>query len=228
MKQLLNGFILLIFCQIAFAAPKLIRLEYNLTKNGKLVAKVQEKFTQDGKNYHIESVAKGVGLYALMGQRKQISDGKMTKAGLKPTRYQLIRPDNAKKSLDTQFDWANNNLKMQLDDEIREAKLEAGTQDILSLMYQFVLAPPTKDSINLAVTTGKKLRSYQYQVQDKKTPLSTKAGKFSTLKLINAADEIDDQKQLFLAMDKQYIPVKIIINDDGDVLEQTLTRVRLD
>ena len=40
--------------------PKHIQLEYEVTQNGKPFATVKENFTQDGKQYKIESITKGV------------------------------------------------------------------------------------------------------------------------------------------------------------------------
>lgn len=69
---------LFIFDTLAFSKelPSNLELKYELTQNGELVGTVIEKFVTDetGK-YRIESATKGIGLYALFGDRVLISEG---------------------------------------------------------------------------------------------------------------------------------------------------------
>jgi hypothetical protein len=76
-------FLGLLSANLAFALPKNIQLEYELKREGKLFAKVKETFSQNGKQYNIKSVTKGVGVYALLGERVTTSTGAVSKAGLK-------------------------------------------------------------------------------------------------------------------------------------------------
>ncbi|MBA3696873.1 MAG: DUF3108 domain-containing protein, partial [Methylotenera sp.] len=71
-----------IYAQEVFAAakvspPKLIQANYEVTKNGQPFATMKEQFTVTGNTYTIESVSKGVGVYALFGERKLTSTGEI-------------------------------------------------------------------------------------------------------------------------------------------------------
>ena len=157
-------FVSLFYADLAQALPKNVQLEYDVVRDGKLFARVKESFTQNGKQYRIQSITKGVGIYALLGERKLTSTGAVTKAGLKPNHFELHQGKNDNKTLIADFDWAKNTLSMQKKDEKQTEKLSTGTQDLASYAYQFMFNPPLKDDITVAMTTGKKLNVYQYKV----------------------------------------------------------------
>ena len=226
-------FFCLAFCgAMAQAAPKNIQLEYEVTRDGKLFANVVENFSQDGSQYKIESVTKGVGVYALLGERKLSSSGSVTKQGLKPKHFELHQGDNKKKSLISDFDWANNTLNMQVKGEVRTQTLEKGTQDLLSYAYQFMFMPAkarAAQKINVTLTTGKKLDQYQYKVMARGLKLNVANTQFKTLHIANSPASGDDKKQLWLAQDQHYLPVQYKLTDeDGANFEQTLTKLHVE
>ena len=113
MKKLLPSkkwlvFFLFIFDTLAFSKelPSNLELKYELTQNGELVGTVIEKFVTDetGK-YRIESATKGIGLYALFGDRVLISEGIISPEGLKPKHFELHQGNNASKDAIVDFDW---------------------------------------------------------------------------------------------------------------------------
>ena len=234
--KLLFVFMCLLQVSAVYALPKSVQLEYDVARDGKLFARVKEIFTQNGKQYRVQSITKGVGIYALMGERKLTSTGAVTKAGLKPSHFELRQGRNDNKTLIADFDWAKNTLTMQKKDEKHTEKLEAGTQDLASYAYQFMFSlPPKNDNkfadVKVILTTGKKLNTYQYKVMARSA--TTVVGKISykTLQL-SYESEIDktkagqDKKQLWLAQDQFYLPVRYqLTDDDNDTYEQILTKI---
>ncbi len=214
---------------LAFAYPKNIQLEYDVSRNGKRFAKVTESFTQKGQQYHIKSVTKGLGVYALMNQRVLTSTGTVTKAGLKPNHFELHQGKSAKKTLIADFNWAKNVLTVQVKGEHSTEVLEKGTQDLASYFYQFMFNPPTKDEIKLTLIIGKKLNHYQYKVMARGLKLDVAKASYKTLHIANQAAAGDDKKQLWLAQDQYYLPVRYKLTDeDGDSFEQTLTKIHVE
>lgn len=211
---------------IAQAAPKKVTLTYELKRNGQLFANVTEQFSQDGKHYNIKSVTKGVGIYALLGERTLISNGEVTKLGLKPMHFESLQSKKASKTLINDFDWKNHILRMQVKGELKQEKLENNTQDLLSVMYQFMFRPPQGDMVKLPVTIGKRLRVQEYVVKKPEINLETDAGKFKAITLIDA--DKDDEKKIYLAVDRQYIPIKIEMRDGDAALEQILIKVKIE
>jgi len=222
-------FLLFINASQAQALPKNIQLEYELTRNGKQFATLKEDFKQEGKQYHIKSVTKGLGAYALMGERTLTSVGVVTKDGLKPTRFELHQGNRAKKTLIADFNWEKNKLNMQVKGEIRTEPLKKGSQDLASYVYQFMFNPPTKDEIKVTLTTGKKLNQYQYKVLGRGLKVNAAETSYKTLHISNEAAAGDDKKQLWLAEDYYYLPVRYeLTEEDGNSFEQTLTKIHVE
>ena len=215
------------------AKPKLVQLEYDLTRDGKLFAKVKESYSQNGKQYNIKSVTKGVGVYALMGERVLTSTGTLSKAGLKPSHFELHQGKSAKKTLIADFNWAKSTLNMQVKGEVKTEKLEQGTQDLASYVYQFMYSLPQKndnksDEVKVTLTTGKRLNQYQYKVLGRSIKLDVANKSFNTLHIANQASANDEKKQLWLAQDQFYLPVRYTLEEDGDKFEQTLTKIHVE
>jgi hypothetical protein len=232
LKQLIILLILPVFlfgANLATAFPKNIQLEYDVSRNGEQFAKVTESFTQTGKQYQIKSVTKGLGVYALMGERVLTSAGTVTKAGLKPSHFELQQGKKAKKALIADFNWDKSLLTMQVKGETRTEKLEPGTQDLASYVYQFMYSPPGKEVVKVTLTTGKKLNHYQYKALARGAKLDAANKSFKTLHIANQAEADEEKKQLWLAEDQFYLPVRYsLIDENGDNFEQTLTSIHVE
>jgi Protein of unknown function (DUF3108) len=217
--------LMLLSANIVYALPKNIQLEYDVMRNGKRFATLKESFTQNGKQYRIKSVTKGLGIYALLGERVLTSAGMVTKEGLKPSRFELHQGKSDKKTLIADFNWAKNTLSMQNKDGVKTEHLDKGTQDLASYVYQFMFNPPSKDEVKVTLTTGKKLHQYQYKVIERDALI----GSYKTLQISNEAAASEDKKQLWLAQNQYYLPVRYKLTDeDGDNFEQTLTKIHVE
>jgi hypothetical protein len=215
--------VLLMLAQAAFAAPQKLTAVYHVTQNGHPFADVTETFQQENGRYKLESVTTGIGIYALFGKRRLYSEGEVTAEGLRPSHYEQQQGDSAKKAISADFDWAGKTLSLKAKGQVTNEPLEAGTQDLASYAYQFMFVPPKGDQVVVQVTTGKKPRLYQYRVTERDAPLETAAGKYKTLHLVNAK-ESGEEKELWLGVEAQHIPVRILMRDDkGARIEQVLT-----
>jgi len=212
------------------ALPKRIQAVYEVTKNGQPFAKVHASFVVSGNAYQLESVTKGIGVYALFGERKLTSSGEVTAQGLKPSRFELRQGDNPKKALLAEFDWLKQNLRMTVKGKLKEAPLTAGTQDLASFAYQFMYLPaPLKGDITVTLTTGKKLNQYQYHINPETEIIASVDVQYKTLHLAPPAQDTQETKELWLAADYHYVPVKILmVDDNGQKLEQTLTELHIE
>ncbi len=217
--------------------PKNINLVYEVIRNGQPFATVTESYKQSDNQYHIVSTTKGIGVYALLGERKLMSDGSVTAEGLKPAHFELRQGDNAKKWLATDFDWANNALNMTIKGTVKTVPLVAGAQDLASFPYQFMSMSLDKiwaekkaqAEVTLKVTTGKKLQFYVYEVTAKDVLLELAAGSFKTLQLSSKKENAtDDNKQIWLAANQYYLPVRITTHDENGVIEQSLKSLQFD
>jgi hypothetical protein len=242
LRTLVSGCLLisqLVFAAAVMAAPKTVSLVYAATRNGQPFATVTESYSQENDHYRIESVTKGIGVYALFGERKLTSEGDVTGDGLKPRRFELHQGDNEKKSLFVDFDWSANTLTMKIKGKPTTVQLETGTQDLVSYAYQFMFVQPQGDALALPVTTGKKLRIYNYTVAERDAILELPAGKFKTIHLMRTnkdepAKQADkqssnDEKELWLAAEAYSLPVRIVMYDEnGAKIEQSLTSLHVE
>lgn len=210
--------------------PTRIQADYVVTKNGQPFANVSEQFVISDHAYKVESVTKGIGVYALFGKRQLTSTGEVTEQGLKPNHFELHQGDNARKSLFAEFDWGQQNLRMTVKGKIKEANLIAGTQDLASYAYQFMYLPaPLKDTVTVTLTTGKKLNQYQYKINPIMEVIDSAGVQYKTLHLLQAEENKPETKELWLAAEHYYVPVRIMmIDENGQKLEQTLTELRVE
>jgi len=218
----------LFFTAAALAAPQQVKAVYHATRNGQPFATVTETFQQQGGRYRIESVTEGIGIYGLFGKRRLLSEGEVTPQGLRPLHFELQQGDSAKKAVSADFDWEAKTLAMTSKGNTSSAPLEEGTQDLLSYAYQFMFRPPQGEDISLSVTTGKKLRVYQYRVAEKETSAETAAGNFKAVHLANGAADGDENKELWLGVEKNHIVVRISMKENGARVEQTLSSLHVE
>ncbi len=212
------------------ALPKRIVAHYEVTRNGQPFARVHEQFIVTENTYKVESVTKGIGVYALFGERQLTSVGEVTAQGLKPNRFELHQGDNAKKSLLADFDWSRQNLRMTVKGKLKEVPLVQGTQDLASYAYQFMFSPvPLRDAVTVSLTTGKKLNQYQYKINPEMETIEGAGVQYKTLHLVQPEQDKPETKELWLATEHHYVPVRIMMVDEsGQKLEQTLTELHVE
>jgi hypothetical protein len=227
----MKRFFLLLFASLAscaaLAAPQKVSAVYEASRNGQPFATVTETYRQDGMHYHVESVTKGIGVYALFGVRRLTSEGEVTEEGLRPARFTLQQGD--KKPVVAELDWNAGKLTMLAKNKSTTADLLPGTQDLASFPYQFMFQAPAGDDVILPVTTGKRLRSYHYRVAARDEKLDGVLGGIRIVRLVNDATDPGDEKELCLASEKHFIPVKIVTRDEnGARIEQVLTSLNIE
>lgn len=212
--------------------PKHIQANYEVTKNGQPFARVKEDFAVTGNTYKVESITKGLGIYALFGERKLTSTGEVTAGGLKPIHFELQQGDNPQKALIADFNWPKNTLRMLVKGSAQDVALTAGTQDLASYAYQFMFLPaPLKDAITVNLTTGKKLNQYPYKINAEQEVLDVAGVQYKTLHLVPPEQNKPqtETKELWLSAEHHYVPVRIMMIDEhGQKLEQTLTELHVE
>ena len=227
---LLSGF--LATAALAAELPTRVNASYVVAKDGQEIATVTERYEVKGDHYQVESTTKGIGIYALMGVRKLTSTGKVTAQGLKPDHFELHQSNSAKKTLSADFDWTKDTLTMNVKGINREVALSQGTQDLASYAYQFMFLPrPPKDHLTVILTTGKKLNTYEYQNNEPHGTLTVDGKSYKTVHLVpsNQPEGQVETKEMWLAANQQYLLVRfIMVNEDGEKLEQTLTELHVE
>ena len=221
--------ILLAPAVVSASPPAAVKISYDLSRNGLNIAVVQESFEKKDATYRIVSESNPVGLAALLVRTriKIESSGTVTASGLRPDQFEYGRLDDASKNVSAAFDWHAEQLRMAFEGRKETAPLPQGTQDRLSLMYQFMFLPPDKlKLITFQMTNGKKIELYRYQSTGNEQ-IDTRLGKMNTLHLIKQREAGDNnQSEVWLAAERNFVPVKLlIIESDGTRYEQVVTQL---
>ena len=224
---------LCLFGTITFSKelPNILELKYELTQNGESLGTVIEKFMIDeAGNYHIESITKGIGLYALFGDRVLISEGKISFEGLKPKRFEVHQGSNASKNATVDFDWDNQILITRYKGSETKENIENKTQDLISYLYQFNYENFDESMIEFVAATGKKYKKYQFRVVDKKVELSLGNVNFETTSIQSIAEKDGKPETQIWLNNKLYrLPIRIRYQEkNGSTLEQNLVQANID
>lgn len=186
------------------------KVSYGLASGEQTMVWVNE----DGQHYTLISVAEATGLAGLFyhGKFVQTSRGRITPLGLQPEEFWDQRGD---KRSSAQFDASQGHLTLNpAKGAPRHFKYEGEVQDVLSLFFHLALtAPPPGGKLTYTVFNGKKLRDYTYSVLGESV-VETAVGSLRTLHLARAGDEHDGRFEVWLAVDRHYLPVRVMMSDD--------------
>lgn len=215
----------------AFAEiPSRIEASYDVLSKGVRLAVVKETFVYSDYHYRIESVTKPVGLLALFQPETIVvtSEGEVNEAGLRPYKFSHRRSRDLSKNNAAEFDWTNSELTLSDQAGIRQLALPPGTQDRLSVMYQFVVAPPlSRLEVKFNMTNGSKLEAYRYQLYPDQTA-DVPFGSIKSYYLYTLPQHSAWKSEIWLAVDHGYVPCKIVVTEDsGDKLVQVLTALNI-
>lgn len=197
-------------------------IRFNVYKGaGLLVGRAEHNWEFADGHYRLGSVTETVGLAALLKPvRVELeSRGDLTAGGLRPGRFTTRRNGNATNE-NADFDWTVHQVTLGRDGSRRD--LADGAQDLLSFHYQFGYFARLQEGIGMGVATGKKFDNYRFESLGEEN-LDTPAGSFRTL---HVRARTDSTTELWLALDRQMLPVKIRYTDKkGESFEQVATEL---
>lgn len=231
MRTLLTFTLLFISTALSAAEiPHRIEANYDLQVKGVTLAKVREVFVRDGNQYHIESITKPVGLLALFKPETIVatSEGDIGEHGLLPLKYTHRRTQDSHKNSASEFDWTRHELIHRDNSGIRQLPLAEGTQDRLSMMYQFVVEPPRgRLEIKLDMSNGSIIEKMHYQVKPEQT-VTTSFGTMRSYNLTSLPLNVNKRSNVWLAIDHNFVPCKVVFTEDGsNSLVQVLTDLKI-
>jgi hypothetical protein len=186
-------------------------------------ARVVYQRLPNGEQYQIKSLIQAKGLISLViPDLLQTSDGYFDEFGLQPAHYLYQFGNKKDKTFSADFNWRSKKLTLHSQKGDQTFDLQAGTQDLLSFMYQFMFVPPLQN-MQLNITNGKKLGIYDYIFEGEET-LTTKLGDIKTVHISRMAPEGEKKTELWLALDYQHVPVKIReTSGNGNMYELVIT-----
>jgi hypothetical protein len=217
----------------AFAAvtpPQAVQAQYELSMNGTPIAVMQETFDTSNGSYQAISETQAIGLFALVQRRpgRVTSSGEVDSNGLKPKTFDGTRGTGDARRVHADFDWTAGTLTFAHDGRSETAALPPGTQDRLSVMYQFLFLDPAKlKGLAFAMTNGRKLDQYRYNIGPD-TAIDTPLGRLAVIHLVKQHAAGETATEIWLAREHRLMPVKMrIIEDDGKRYEQLISRLEI-
>jgi hypothetical protein len=212
------------------AAPRAVRATYNAFMNGMPIGTISEQFESDGSTYRIVSDTKPAGLAALI-QRQPLrftSSGQLARDGLRPAQFDARRSAGESPQVSAEFDWPQKQLTLKHNGKVESLPLPPGTQDRLSVMYQFMFLPPERiRQLEFAMTNGRKLDRYRYRATDD-VDVDTGVGRLKTTHLVKQREPGDTVTEVWISPQHQNLPVKmLIVEKDGVRFEQLIQSVEV-
>ena len=211
---------------LSVKVPPPIRLSYAVkaeVKHLNYQANGEMSWTHDGSQYEAQASVK----MFLIGGRSQSSRGRITAAGLAPTRF----GDKVRNEQAAHFDAEQG--KVTFSANTPDAVLLPGMQDRLSVFMQLaslVAADPAQFGPGTRITVptvGPRDAETWVFVVDGPEELALAQGPLPTLKITRAPrTEFDTRVELWLAPGIHYLPARIrITQSQGDFVDQQLTGV---
>ncbi|MDR2000229.1 MAG: DUF3108 domain-containing protein, partial [Zoogloeaceae bacterium] len=156
-------------------------------------------------------------------QMTNVSKGEIVAGGFRPNEFSVTRFNG--KNETAAFDWAANEVRR---DNGERYPLEAGTQDMLSMFWQLALLPLNGATVSLPVATGKGVELYEFTIVGRET-LDLPLGAVATVHLANRQPSSKESTDLWLALEKDKLPVRMrFIDRKGNVFDQLAESIALE
>lgn len=210
---------------VSAAPPAKVEIAWEVQRNGSAIADVVTRLEHDGRTYRLEETWKGRGVYALRGEAKRSSRGRVTPEGLRPESY---ADERGSKSSSVRFDWAAKKVILTDKGASQERPLPAHPADRLSLVFGFAFVSPGASTIVRDVVDGRGSSPVVYKSAGREQVV-TPAGTFDALRLVKQRDGSQDRAtELWLAERHGLVPVRVLVTEqDGTRLDQRATRIDL-
>jgi hypothetical protein len=181
------------------------------------IGTVSQRLEISGDGYTLKAVTQTVGLAKLLKeyQLTQTSRGKVDKQGLRPEIFEEEKVnDNDRPYIKATFDWPLQKLRFS---HGGETALPAGAQDMLSIFYHLSQLPMNRDTLPLAVSNGKKLEKYEFEIGPEEE-ITTPMGKLRALHLRKLHTKGEGGFEIWLGLEYRLLPVKyLLIEPSGEV-----------
>ncbi len=175
-------------------------------------------WVNDGERYMLTSVASATGLAGMFyrGRLVQMSQGRVTPTGLQPEEFWDQRGERRSSA---RFDHAAARLTLTpARGAPRHLDGAGDAQDLLSVLFQLALTAPVDRPVRYTVFNGRKLRAYTFESRGEGV-LDSALGPLRTLHLARV-DDPDGRFEVWLAIDRHYLPVRVLRgDDDGNIAE---------
>lgn len=203
--------------------PARVEIEYELSRNGRTMAEVVERLEHADGSYQLTETWKGRGIYALLGRAKRTSAGRLGAEGPRPAEY--VDERSGRDTQRVTFDWGANTITRRYKGATRTEPVPLDTQDRLSFLLKLGYASQKGEPFSFHIADGRGMSRHSYKPNGRER-LATPAGEFETVKLIRKNEGSGEVSEIWLAADRSYLPVRILVlEDDGTRYEHMARRI---
>lgn len=206
------------------ALPARVEIEYELKRNGSVMAEVVDRLEQANGSYQLSEHWKGKGIYAVMGRAKRTSAGTLTPKGPRPAEY--VDERSGRDTQRVSFDWKANTITRRYKGDTRTEPVPQDTQDRLSFLLALTFASNQNGPLSFHVADGRGMSRHTYLVSGRER-VATPAGEFDAIKVTRKNDGSNEVAELWFAADRGHLPVRIVLVDkDGTRYEHLARRIQ--
>jgi hypothetical protein len=193
--------------------PRKGRISYTLYYGEEQLAigTVVQSWEAEADDYLLASVAETTGLVELLWPQRlrSVSRGKITPQGMQPESFLASRTRRGRnEAAQARFDWRAGSLRYGSVQNQRNVPLPADAKDLMSFIFQYVLAPPVPGRYRVPITTGTRFDVYDIEVAEEQS-IETPLGKLRTLPIRQLPGSREGRIEIWLAADYRYLPVRI-------------------
>jgi hypothetical protein len=215
--------------------PRSGRITYDVVYGSQRfpVGRTVQSWKIDGTRYQLASRSETTGLVDLFRSqhRTYLSRGELTPQGLRPDVFLMSRDRGGGRGLEegrAQFHWARGTVTLGNAATLHEESLPAGSQDLVSFVYQLALEPLTPGRRHFSITNGTRLQTYVVEVLPEER-IETPLGVLRALPVTQVRKPGAESVDVWLAVDYRHLPVRMrFYSRDGEPAgEQIVTDIRL-
>jgi len=213
--------------------PSKGRIIYQLTMGPDRtpVGRTVQTWEFEGTQYKLGSQSESSGLIELFRPHRYryLSQGTVTDQGLRPERFlsSVQRGSRTEEALAV-FDWESRSIRLGRAPQQTTSDLPAGSQDIISFMYQLAMTPPAPGRIRIPFTRGSRLDMTSFDVLPQEI-IETPLGQLRTVPVVQVREGDRESLAIWLATDYRNLPVRIrFYNREGEAAgEQLVSEIQV-
>lgn len=213
--------------------PKKGRITYTLFLGSDKfsVGQTIQSWEIEAGTYKLGSVSETTGIADLFASQhlNYLSEGKIMAGGLRPETFLMSRKRRGEiEAAKATFDWDMGQITQGRAPLQRTDQLPAGSQDMMSFIYQLSLWPPLPGRLRLPITNGASLEIHELEVLPEET-IETALGTLKSLPIRQLRRPGEESIEIWLATEYRYLPVRLrFINRDGEQSgEQLVSEIRV-
>jgi Protein of unknown function (DUF3108) len=195
------------------------------------VGRTVQTWEFDGNQYRLGSQSESTGLIEMFRPHRYryVSEGTVSDRGLRPERFlaSVRRGSRTEESLAV-FNWDEHSVRLGRLPQQATVALPDGTQDMISFIFHFALAPPAPGRMQIPFTRGTRLATASFDVLPHEM-IDTPLGRLRTVPVVQVREPGSESLAVWLATDYRNLPVRIrFYNRDGEAAgEQLVSEIRV-